>query len=456
MSPESLRCWGSKRGTWTACLTALTFVHAAGAATYSATAFDDGLPKDGQWRNGFEIADMDRDGHVDIGHGPPRKGPAAPVIFLGDGLGRWAPWAASYPDLPYTYGDVATADFDGDGFMDVALAMHRQGIVVLRGDGDGRFESWSAGLPWIDRDDSELFTSRCVESVDWNRDGRMDLVASWEGFTSLSAARGQRASMPTLAVFLNEGDGTWRAVRGPAEPRGVFGDSIALLHLDDSPGLDVVFASQCMSVSAIGALNRDGAGWQSIACPGLPDRTFVTSVSVSGPRASRVLIGRLSHNGAKFVSAVDGLRYGEGPELTREPLLEMPDEAAITALACRDLNGDGVDDVAAGRDDGRVHLFLASANGALHPMPFIGELQGTGRCYGLELHDMDGDGTADVVASFARETQSIGSVLVGTSGGSGSIRIWKLLVNDIAHDTNNQSQPAAHKDAPVVLTGALE
>ena len=55
----------------------------------SSEPFDAGLPHEGQWRNGFDIADMNGDGLLDIVHGPPRKGDRRPHVFLGDGKGNW-------------------------------------------------------------------------------------------------------------------------------------------------------------------------------------------------------------------------------------------------------------------------------------------------------------------------------------------------------------------------------
>ena len=55
--------------------------------------FGTGLPQRGQWRHGFDIADMNGDGFADLLHGPPRKGDGRPVVFLGDGRGGFAPWA---------------------------------------------------------------------------------------------------------------------------------------------------------------------------------------------------------------------------------------------------------------------------------------------------------------------------------------------------------------------------
>ena len=66
-----------------------------------ATAFSKGLPASGQWRHGFDIADMNEDGFLDVVHSSARKTLSAPQIFLGDGKGNWTYWsAAKYPQRP--------------------------------------------------------------------------------------------------------------------------------------------------------------------------------------------------------------------------------------------------------------------------------------------------------------------------------------------------------------------
>ena len=104
--------------------------------------FGEGLPSSGQWRDGFAIADMNGDGHPDIVHGTPRKSPGPPAIFLGDGKGSWRRWKeATFPPLPYDYGDAQVGDFNGDGHPDIALAVHLKGVIALLGDGKGNFRS---------------------------------------------------------------------------------------------------------------------------------------------------------------------------------------------------------------------------------------------------------------------------------------------------------------------------
>src|SRR6185295_18049518 len=84
------------------------------------TPFSQGLPQTAQWRNGFVVADVNEDGQLDIVHGPPRKGGSRPAIFLGNGKGGWRRWnEATFPPIPFDYGDVAVADFNGDGHPDL-------------------------------------------------------------------------------------------------------------------------------------------------------------------------------------------------------------------------------------------------------------------------------------------------------------------------------------------------
>jgi hypothetical protein len=139
--------------------------------------FDAGLPRSGQWRNGYTIADMNGDGHSDIVHGPARKSMGRPAIFLGDSKGAWRRWEVELPSFPYDYGDTAVGDLDGDGRLDLVLGIHLRGVVALVQKQPGRFELYNEGLPFNQAGDAPGFSSRAVEVIDWNGDGRLDIAA---------------------------------------------------------------------------------------------------------------------------------------------------------------------------------------------------------------------------------------------------------------------------------------
>lgn len=87
--------------------------------------------------------------------------------------------------------DLALADFDGDGRLDLALA-GRQGLTILRNRVEGRETVWS---PWSGVDDSipENPVFRLAPG-DFDNDGDMDMLV---------------AGTSSPQVYLNEGDGTF-------------------------------------------------------------------------------------------------------------------------------------------------------------------------------------------------------------------------------------------------------
>ena len=248
--------------------------------------FDEGLPRTGQWRQGFDVADMNDDGHLDIVFGPSRKGRALPNIFLGDSQGNWRRWSeARYPPLPYDYGDAAAADFNGDGHQDVAFGFHLRGMLALIGDGKGGFEPWTEGLE-LDSPgkggDATAFSSRAIEAVDWNGDGRPDLLALGEGPKGLKLVAGDdKGTMintaTSFALFVNGGDGSWS--RQAVEDRaGDFGDDFAVGNFDRDGRLDLAIASRRRGNHRDPACQLNGQGRAAgcsaseLASPrGLPD-----------------------------------------------------------------------------------------------------------------------------------------------------------------------------------------
>jgi len=228
------------------------------AADLALRPFDAGLPRAGQWRNGFDVGDMNGDGHADLVFPPPRKGAGHPAMFLGDGKGGWRRWEAAAFPAGLDYGDAAVADFDGDGHADVALAVHLRGIALLRGDGEGRFRAWAvpaAGeAPLASR-----FAAGAIVAGDLDGDGRPDLVALGEGPRPPAGARagGKDAVLAGsygVRALWNRGDGVWEE-RRVGDDAG-FGRSLAVGDFDGDGRRDVVTGSHRPGVRAL--LRRGG------------------------------------------------------------------------------------------------------------------------------------------------------------------------------------------------------
>jgi len=164
---------------------------------------------------GIVSEDVNRDGYMDIIAANATPGNVAGIqVWLGDGRGNWP--AESGPTKAGQYMDVAVADFNEDGVLD--LVGTRWGVHgslrVWLGDGSG---NWSA------LKDLSSGSFYGVNAGDLNRDGHMDI------FTGTYRAG--------IQVFFGNGDGHFTRGRQP-QATGSFWDVITTdLDSDGIPDL---------------------------------------------------------------------------------------------------------------------------------------------------------------------------------------------------------------------------
>jgi FG-GAP-like repeat len=121
--------------------------------------------------DGFEInrGDFNNDGIPDIIVG--NNGGAALTVYLGKGDGTFKPAidSGSVGDF-----DMTVGDFNGDGKLDVAIAGYNsstQGVIqIMLGNGDGTFRAGQT----INM--SEI--ARSITTADFNGDGKLDLAVA--------------------------------------------------------------------------------------------------------------------------------------------------------------------------------------------------------------------------------------------------------------------------------------
>ena len=372
-------------------------------------AWGSGLPRKGQWRNGFDVIDFDGDGELDIVHAPARKSrDRAPQIFLGNGEGHFTPQTRfHFPSVPLDYGDVAVADYDGDGELDLALASHLLGLHVLVRRGD-EFNPYGADLPALSN-----FSSRAIEAFDWNADGRMDLIASSDGPRPFEVLPNGPRSRRGIVVLLGI-EGGFEPLLPVSDVEG-YGDSLAIGELDRAPGLEILAASNVVGSKNL-LYRTTEAGLTLGPLAGAPDERVVRTVAIAQQRSgSSVLLGGLAMGARGLEGTLDLVE----PNGTTTRLFRGDPLRAVSGLGTGDIDADGELDVILGEENGRLRRFEAEG-GSFRAGEVIEPDSQLAGCsvYGVVFANLDRHVGDEVVVSYAGDD--------GACPSSGGIVVYRL------------------------------
>ena len=366
---------------------------------------------------GQDIAtgDFNGDGFPDVVIGNRCCDPTVGItVFLSRGDGSLMPGVnyGSGGSLAY----VAVADVNKDGILDIAAVDNQNGLVqIFTGNGTGVGDGTFTVGPTYSTGDSD---SEKIVAADLNGDGYPDLVVANNGNGN-------------FGVFMNTADGSGSFNAEATTTMFAHANQITAADLNGDGKMDLVlpeYGCGCAAVflgngdGTFGAENRFdiGAAPYQIAVGDLDgDGTLDLAVTNQNPAGMGITVALGVGDGTFLAPNVT-------PYLTTlQTLITLSPYPSYLSLA--DLDGDGkLDLVYTNARFGTVGVMYNAGGGAFYDPV---EYPVTGDSYGLVLADVNGDGAVDVVTvGTAGNSTSEATVLIN-SGGSGAAPNYNITVN---------------------------
>jgi|GEM_PF-938652 hypothetical protein len=251
---------------------------------------------------------------------------------------------------------VASADLNGDGFADLAVADFGSGTLIgapcpITGGAISIYNGSAQGLK-----PGQVITvtdaPRGLALVDLNNDGKPDLLATFY-------------CNGNLAVFLNKGDGTFSATP-TLYPTGI------------EP---VGVAAQVSNGSGLVAVADYGSNKVSVYAVKMGVLTLASTLAVgANPTDVKFYPSPLGKSPVLFVADYGAnavTRLSLNSDGTQAGSADMPVPGQPCKLAVGDLNNDGLPDLAVARfTDSAVSVFLGQADGSVAVTPVAMTLAG--------------------------------------------------------------------------------
>ena len=352
----------------------------------------------GNGPRGITMGDFNGDGVLDLATCNSAGGDVSVLMGLGDGA--FGPLRrVSYGPGPWGIRAIASADFDGDGNADLAVAdAVAGGVVVLAGLGDGSFgpaRTWAAGTLPIR-----------LATADLDSNGHADLIVAddLEGAVSVLLSRGAAGFDPATPY-----------------PTGMFASKILPADFDGDGILDLAVCNRGSEASLLVGLGNGtfeaaedlGFSAVALATADFDGDGVLDLAAMRGAFADRLAIHRGLGDGS----------FG--------PATQIPFSWRTTDIEAADLDGDGAVDVVAtsGAQD-LVWMRRGLGDGGFErPFNFaVGE-----EPQQLIVIDADGNGSPDLAT--ANEASGDASVLLNRCqppcrpdlDGDGALTIFDFL-----------------------------
>jgi hypothetical protein len=293
------------------------------------------------------VGDFYGDGNLDLAVAD--DGSNTVGILKGDGMGNFSPVTAASSFATATDGapeSVAVGDFNGDGYLDLAVANENVGTVtILLGDGQGNFTA-TASPP------GAAGGSVSVAVGDFNGDGKLDLAVADFCVSTCS-------SPGTVTILL--GDGTGNFTTASTSATGIYPQSVAVGDFNGDGYLDLAVANQCgsdpncASPGTLTILLGDGTGnFTTVSSPATGNEPVSVAVGdFNGDGKLDLAVANANDNTVSIL-----LGDGTGHFTTAS---SPATGAGPSSVAVGDFNGDGKLDLAAANVAGSTVSVLLQA-----------------------------------------------------------------------------------------------
>ncbi|MCB1317954.1 MAG: VCBS repeat-containing protein, partial [Leptospiraceae bacterium] len=287
---------------------------------------------------------------------------------------------------------IEAGDFDGDGFVDIAVVTNNGTLHIFKSNGNGTFQASLTST--VDSNGREFAVA------DLNVDGKLDVVVGV-------------ANVNEMSVFLGNGDLTFQAKVDYAGETGWEGTTVG--DFDNDGILDVVGTSDPNDNISFYKGNGDGT-FQTYSTTGSINRPF------HAESADLNLDGNLdlvvpNYAGAPSTNSGASVFLGKGDGTFQSPV-EYATNTNSRSVAIADLNNDGKLDLATA-NNGAASISVLLGNGDGTFQTAIDTAVGNNP-YDLAACDMNSDGVMDLVVGS--EGSARVDVLFGNNNGTFAVQ----------------------------------
>ena len=368
----------------------------------------DAIGMTAEYTNRVTIADVTNDGRPDLlfANGGEYDSPGAPEparVFANDGRGRFSEITSEvFGDARFLSRVIKVADLDRDGHVDIVVGgTYGTQTRLYRGRGGGRFEEAPDALPQLELSVGDL------ELGDVDADGDLDIVlADWGVGNPMSNVGGR------TRLWFNEA-GRFNDETDAAMPAALvrFSWDLELLDVDGDWDLDA--AVSCKRCDGSYLFENDGAGrFADVTAGRMPqfsNNYEFEAMDLDGDGdLELVTINDGPDTGRGFTEHVFRNDRGTYVDATTEwwpPEANQGYDDNVEIFL--DVESDGDADFILASLDGPDRVLLNDGSGRLSLRSgAFGRETATSGSLGLEVADLDGDGRLDVVESQGEQPGS--------------------------------------------------